>query len=74
LSCSNFYKKAGLSFTQILKELFALVFTGKNLYRTLSAKDPELSFKKNAAYRFLHCGYFNIGEKLLYMVTSRLIS
>ena len=72
LSRSNFYKEAGFSCTQILKELFALVFTGKNLYRTLSAKDPELSFRKNTAYRFLNCGYFN-WEKLLYLVMSRLI-
>lgn len=73
LRCSNFYKEAGFSCTQILKELFALVFTGKNLYRALSAKDTELSFRKNTAYRFLNCGYFN-WEKLLYLVMTKLIA
>lgn len=73
LSRSNFYKEAGFSCTQILKEIFTLVFTGKNLYRALSAKDPGLSFRKNTAYRFLNCGYFN-WEKLLYLVMSRLIA
>jgi len=46
LSRSSFYKEAGFSCTQILKELFALVFTGKNLYRALLAEGSELSFKK----------------------------
>jgi|GEM_PF-3432401 len=31
LSRSNFYKEAGFSCTQIQKEFFSLVFTGKNL-------------------------------------------
>ncbi len=35
LKISNFYKESGFSCTQILKELFTLVFTGKNLYRRL---------------------------------------
>ena len=73
LLCSNFYKESGFSCTLILKELFALIFTGKNLYRTLSAKESELSFRKNTAYRFLNSGYFN-WEKFLYLVMTKLIA
>jgi len=46
LSRSNFYKGVGFCCSQILKELFAFIFTGKNPYRALSAKDPELSIQK----------------------------
>lgn len=73
LNRSNFYKESGFSCILILKELFTLIFTGKNLYRTLSTKDSRLSFRKNTAYRFLNCGYFN-WEKLLYSVMSKLIT
>lgn len=73
LKSSNFYKESGFSCTQILKELFTLVFTGKNLYRSLLSEDALLTFKKNTAYRFLNSEYFN-WEKLLYKVMSQLIS
>ena len=73
LKSSNFYKESGFSCTQILKELFTLVFTGKNLYRSLLSEDVLLTFKKNTAYRFLNSEYFN-WEKLLYKVMSQLIS
>ena len=73
LKSSNFYKESGFSCTQILKELFTLVFTGKNLYRSLLSEDALLTFRKNTAYRFLNSEYFN-WEKLLYRVMSQLIS
>ena len=73
LKSSNFYKESGFSCTQILKELFALVFTGKNLYRSLLSDDALLTFRKNTAYRFLNSEHFN-WEKLLYKVMSQLIS
>lgn len=46
LKSSNFYKESGFSCTQILKELFALVFTGKNLYRSLLSDDALLTFRR----------------------------
>ncbi len=72
LLASNFYKESGFHCSIVLKELFSLIFHGKNLYRTLSVNNDELSFKKNTAYRFLNAGHFN-WEKLLLMVISRLI-
>src|SRR5665647_1498837 len=72
LLSSNFYKESGFHCSIVLKELFSLIFHGKNLYRTLSVKNEELSFKKNTAYRFLNAGHFN-WEKLLLVVISRLI-
>ena len=55
LNRSNFYKVSGFSCILILKELFTLIFTGKNLYRTLSTKDSRLSFRKNTAYSRFRC-------------------
>jgi hypothetical protein len=72
LLSSNFYKESGFQCSVVLKELFSLIFNGKNLYRTLAVKNEEISFKKNTAYRFLNAGHFN-WEKLLLMVMSRLI-
>lgn len=73
LLASNFYKESGFHCSIVLKELFSLIFHGKNLYRTLSVKTEELSFKKNTAYRFLNSGHFN-WEKLLKQVSIRLVS
>ena len=70
---SNFYKESGFQCSTVLKELFSLVFHGKNLYRTLSVKNEELPFKKNTAYRFLNAGHFN-WEKLLHLVMAGLIA
>jgi len=75
LKISNFHKESGFSCTKILKlkELFTLVFTGKNLYRSLLSDDALLTFRRNTAYRFINSGHFN-WEKLLYKVMSQLIS
>lgn len=71
LKC-NFYKGSGISCTIVMKELFSLVFHGKNLYRTLSVQNEDLSFKKNTAYRFLNDSRFN-WERLLRLIMTRLI-
>lgn len=73
LKQSNFYKESGIPCVTLLKELFMLVFTGKNLFRTLEMKPEDLSFRKNTAYRFLNCGRFN-WSKLLLLLTSKLIA
>lgn len=71
LKC-NFYKQSGIHCTVVLKELFSLVFHGKNLFRTLAVQSEELSFKKNTAYRFLNDSRFN-WEKLIRMIMTHLI-
>ena len=35
LKKSNFYKESGIHCVVVLKEIFGLVFSGKNLFRTL---------------------------------------
>ena len=69
----NFYKESGIACVTILKELFTLVFTGKNLFRTLEMKPEDLSFRKNTAYRFLNCGHYN-WSKLLLLLASKIIA
>ena len=69
LKQSNFYKESGIPCVTILKELFSLVFTGKNLYRLLKMAPEELSFRKNTAYRFLNAGHYNWSKLLLLLVT-----
>jgi hypothetical protein len=55
LKKSNFYKERGIHCVIILKEIFGLVFSGKNLFRTLKMKPlckrPPL---RKLACRFIH--------------------
>jgi hypothetical protein len=66
---SNFYKEGGIQCVVVLKEIFGLVFSGKNLYRTLKMNPDDISFKKNTAYRFLNSSSFNWARLLLLLVT-----
>jgi len=68
----NFYKESGISSVTILKELFALVFHGKNLYRSLTSQHQDLPFCKNTAYRFLNSRRFN-WKKLLKVFMTKLV-
>jgi hypothetical protein len=65
---SNFYKKGGIQCVIVLKEIFGLVFSGKNLFRTLKMNPDGISFKKNTAYRFLNSNSFNWSRLLLILV------
>lgn len=73
LNKCNFYKGSGIPCVTVLKELFTLVFTGKNLFRTLDMNPDDLSFRKNTAYRFLNCGNYN-WSKLLLLLMTKMIS
>ena len=66
---SNFYKEGGIQCVIVLKEIFGLVFSGKNLFRTLKMNPDDISFKKNTAYRFLNSSSFNWARLLLLLVT-----
>ncbi len=70
LKKSNFYKSGGIQCTIILKEVFGLVFSGKNLYRTLQMNPNDLSFKQNTVYRFLNNSTFNWSRLLMLLVTQ----
>lgn len=68
----NFYKESGIPVATVLKELFVLVFHGKNLYRSLTSQNETLPFRKNTAYRFLNSGRFN-WERLLKIFMTNLV-
>ena len=67
---SNFYKEGGIQCIVVLKEIFGLVFSGKNLFRTLEMNPEDVSFKKNTAYRFLNSSSYNWSRLLLLLVTT----
>lgn len=69
LKKSNFYKESGIQCIVVLKKIFGLIFSGKNLYRTLDMKPDDISFKKNTAYRFLNSSKYNWSRLLLLLVT-----
>ena len=66
---SNFYKEGGIPCVVVLKEIFGLIFSGKNLFRTLKMNPDNISFKKNTAYRFLNSSSFNWARLLLLLTT-----
>ena len=66
---SNFYKEIGIHCVVILKKLFGLIFSGKNLFRTLEMKPDDILFRKNTAYRFLNSSRYNWPRLLLLLVT-----
>ena len=70
LKKSNFYKSTGVPCTEVLKVLFTLVFTDKNLYRTLETSPERIAFKKNTAYRFLNSVNYNWARLLSLLAVS----
>ncbi|MBU3146999.1 transposase, partial [Clostridium sp. CF012] len=69
---SNFSKEKGFSCGAIFKFIFMLVFTGKNLFRTLDSKNTETFFAKDTVYRFLNSAHFN-WRKFLLLLSSSII-
>lgn len=69
---SNFNKEKGIPPLSVLKFIFMLVFTGKNLYRTIESDNKKMSFSKDVVYRFLNSSRFN-WRKFLFLLTSSII-
>jgi hypothetical protein len=67
----NFSKEKGLSCIKIFQYIFMLVFTGKNLFRTLENKRNTI-FSKDVVYRFLNSPKFN-WRKFLLLLSSSII-
>jgi hypothetical protein len=65
----NFCKEKGISYIKVLKFIFTLVFTGKNLFRTLDSQ-KSLDFEKDVVYRFLNSPNFNWRKFLLVLSSS----
>lgn len=72
LKQSNFNKNKGVSSLKVIKYLFIMVFSGKNLYRILESKNNFLPFSKDVIYRFLKNLSFN-WEKFLILLSSNII-
>lgn len=72
LKQSNFNKDKGVSCINIIKYIFIMVFSGKNLYRILESKHNFIPFSKDVIYRFLKSAYFN-WEKFLMLLSSSII-
>jgi hypothetical protein len=72
LKRSNIDKEKGISPVAVFRVLFALVFTGKNLYRTLEA-GGSCGMAKDTVYRFLNSVHTN-WRRLLLLLSFRVIS
>ena len=72
LKRSNIDKEKDITPVAVFRVLFALAFTGKNLYRTLEA-DGTCGMAKDTVYRFLNSVHTN-WRKLLLLLSSRVIN
>lgn len=72
LKASNFYKESGIPCLNVLKTIFTLIFTERNLYRTLTTNPETVGFSKNTAYRFLNSQTYN-WSKFLRMAAENII-
>jgi len=70
LKNSNFCKQKGISCFIIFKFIFLLVFTGKNLYRTLQSGVDRGKPEKDAVYRFLNSFRYNWRKFLLILCST----
>ena len=71
LRLSNFKKIKGVPCQQVLKFIFSLVFSQKNLFRYLQTEENS-PHKKDVVYRFLNSASFN-WRKLLLLLSSTVI-
>ena len=72
LTRSNSNKEKGISPVAVLRVLFSLVFTGKNLFRTLEA-GLDCGMAKDTVYRFLNSVHTN-WRRFLLLLSSRVIN
>jgi hypothetical protein len=72
LKRSNIDKEKGITPVAVFRVLFALAFTGKNLYRTLET-DGSCGMAKDTVYRFFNSVHTN-WRKFLLLLSSRVIS
>lgn len=69
---SNFRKEKGFSCILIFRFIFILIFTGKNLFRTLDSSNTKVDFCKDTIYRFLNSTSYN-WRKFLFLLSSSII-
>ena len=73
LKCSNLRHQRGISPVLVFRLLFTLVFTGKNLSRTLEMAGGTCDMGKDTVYRFLNSVHTN-WRRFLLLISSRVIS
>lgn len=72
LKRSNINKEKGIAPVAVFRMLFTLVFTGKNLFRTLESPDGSCCMAKDTVYRFLNSVHAN-WRRFLLLLSSRMI-
>ena len=73
LKCSNLRHQRGISPVLVFRLLFTLVFTGKNLFRTLEMAGGTCDMGKDTVYRFLNSVHTN-WRRFLLLISSRVIN
>lgn len=72
LKQSNIAKKFGISPVVVMRFIFSLVFTGKNLYRYLQTPESVSDIGKDTVYRFLNSTTAN-WRKFLHLLSAVVI-
>ena len=72
LKQSNIAKKFGISPVVVMRFIFSLVFTGKNLFRYLQGSDTASEIGKDTVYRFLNSTTAN-WRKFLHLLSAAVI-
>jgi DDE superfamily endonuclease len=72
LKKSNIAKKFGVSPVVVMRFIFSLVFTGKNLFRYLQATESDAQIGKDTVYRFLNSTTAN-WRKFLHLLSGAVI-
>ena len=68
----NMVKQAGIAPAAVMRFVFCLVFTGKNLFRYLQANGAEAEIGKDTVYRFLNSAHAN-WRKFLHLLSGAVI-
>lgn len=72
LKQSNIVKRCGIAPVVVLRMIFSLVFTGKNLFRYLQAESSKAEIGKDSVYRFLNSPNAN-WRKFLHLLCATVL-
>lgn len=70
---SNIFKQCGIAPVVVMRFIFSLAFTGKNLFRYLQSVGSDAQISKDTAYRFLNSVYAN-WRKFLHLLSAAVIN
>ena len=73
LKQSNVAKQCGIAPVVVMRMIFSLVFTGKNLFRYLQADDSGSEIGKDTVYRFLNSVHVN-WRKFLHLLCAGVLN